>query len=403
MLIFPVLVALCISSVWSKGFVQTVTLSQCFESSNSDTSFLLCGICATPSLKIGLTSMEQVKYCSDIDVLNSLQSEVIVSAATNAVLNSSATMLGFYFNSPGTESNSTECLSYLLAHAPRRDLNLLFTETSSFLLYILNHVRWAIRTRETWTNVPWNIFLEYVLPYAVLDEPRDITYDWRSRYHQLFSASVLAAQNGSTDLLTAATTLSTLIPYAQPNGVLALQDVDISGEYVTWHSSSSPGILSPQQVGTFGGSCTGTGILMVLAARSVGLPARLVGCSQSITDDDHHWVEFWTDETSGPFGDGWHTREGTSNGNPDGPWDSPSGPMTTCLQYLQPGNDLNTIWATSWSSSTFLPVLWSPDNQFNRQYAFKGGDNRCGAYCSAWGCGTDSAFKYTQEECGMKR
>ena len=73
------------------------------------------------------------------------------------------------------------------------------------------------------------------------------------------------------------------------------------GDYITWHSSSSPGILSPQQVGLFGGSCTGTGILMVLAARAVGLPARLTGCSQSIADDDHHWVEFWVDESSGPF------------------------------------------------------------------------------------------------------
>src|SRR4051794_40050734 len=124
MLVYAVIVVVCITSAWAKGIVPSITLAQCYDSSNSDPSFLLCGICATPSLKIGLTTIEQAKYCSDAEVLNSLSSEVIVAAATNAVLNSSATMLGFYFNSPGTESNSTECLSYLLAHAPRRDLNL---------------------------------------------------------------------------------------------------------------------------------------------------------------------------------------------------------------------------------------------------------------------------------------
>ena len=57
--------------------------------------------------------------------------------------------------------------------------------------------------------------------------------------------------------------------------------------------------------------------IQVLAARSIGIPARLAGCSQSITDDDHHWAEFWDADTTnaGPFGDNWHTREGTSKGN----------------------------------------------------------------------------------------
>jgi transglutaminase-like putative cysteine protease len=104
----------------------------------------------------------------------------------------------------------------------------------------------------------------------------------------------------------------------------------------------------------------------VAAARSVGIPARLAGCSESVVRGDgawwgagrepprlergaswvrlfphtsapptrastgcadHHWAEFYDPLSPGPFGDFWHTREGSSAGNPDGPWDSPSGPM----------------------------------------------------------------------------
>ena len=32
---------------------------------------------------------------------------------------------------------------------------------------------------------------------------------------------------------------------------------------------------------------------MAAAARSVGIPIRIAGCSQSIQGDDHHWTEFY--------------------------------------------------------------------------------------------------------------
>jgi hypothetical protein len=206
--------------------------------------------------------------------------------------------------------------------------------------------------------------------------------------------------NGNYSLIAAAQYLVTLIPNAQPSGVLGyVKDQYVPGPPITWVSESSPGMLSPSQVGDFGGSCTGTGIVLVAAARSVGIPARMSGCSQSIPNDDHHWVEFWDKDVMGPFGDNWHTREGVSYGNYNGPWDSPSDPMRTCLKYLIPKDPLNTIWVSKWSSDKFLPTLWSPNYEFNEQWAFKGGLNRCGAYCQAWGCGPDGKSKWSQQEC----
>lgn len=67
-------------------------------------------------------------------------------------------------------------------------------------------------------------------------------------------------------------------------------------------------------------------------------------------------VRDWS--SPGPFGTYWHTREGASAGNPDGPWDAPSGPMLGCLQGVLPGSSIDTLWATSWGSSMHFPTLW---------------------------------------------
>ena len=52
--------------------------------------------------------------------------------------------------------------------------------------------------------------------------------------------------------------------------------------------------MSSQQIVMNGGSCTGTAILLAAVLRSVGIPARVTGCSTELpdNDNDHHWVEF---------------------------------------------------------------------------------------------------------------
>merc|ERR1712032_722910 len=98
---------------------------------------------------------------------------------------------------------------------------------------------------------------------------------------------------------------------------------------------------------------------------------------------------FYDDSDGGPFqgeNSHWHTKEGTSAGNTGGPWDRPSGPMNRCLAHLLPQDHLNTIWASSWSSPTYLPLQWTNSN-LSRLMSFVGGINLCGAYCTAWGCG----------------
>lgn len=68
------------------------------------------------------------------------------------------------------------------------------------------------------------------------------------------------------------------------------------------------------------------------------------------------------------------------------------------IQGVEAHNNMNTIWAASWESTTYLPLQWS-NTAAQQEWAFVGGENRCGAYCTAWGCGANQTIKYTQPEC----
>ena len=261
-----------------------------------------------------------------------------------------------------------------------------------------------------------------------------MTWQWRKCFLQLF----LPLANNASNVTAAMHALSDAIPHAAASGVLQLPlGVDVAGSVFRWKSETSPMRLSPEQVTELGGgSCTGTAVVMAAAARSIGIPARITGCSQSILDDDHHWIEFYDPSgANGPFADGWHTKEGTSAGNEGGPWDSPSGPMNLCLKklvarvgcevfararaspcsppmpplpprppppppYAQDPARLNTVWSSTWSSQVYLPFQWSPEQAKGAALSFVGAVNRCGAYCSAWGCGENQTEHWKQEQCG---
>jgi len=288
---------------------------------------------------------------------------------------------------------------------PRRDVIALLEAPVAGLDFLLEHVRHALEVwpRAQQWGVSWELFLDAVLPYSVLNEKRDTHFRWRPRFAALFGP--LVAEAGSPTAAMHA--LVDALPQAAAGGVLAFvkpeDQVFSTGQPLTWHSSRSPEMLSPEQVVRFGGSCTGTGIVLVAAARSVGVPARLAGCSESVTrGDDHHWIEFWDGNATGPLGDSWHTKEGVSAGNEGGPWDEPSAPMLGCLQGVTPGDSLATIWASDWASDVHQPTLWAADSRAE-MWARVGGINRCGSYCRAWGCGAGNAQRWSQAECGPQK
>jgi len=364
---------------------------------NSDMSFVFCGLCSTPELRIGLSASNQT-LCANPAPPDSF----VVDLFSQALLNASALQGHFWNDGGGSEDNYTDCMRHLVAGMPLRDFIRLFEQPLTFSDFLVEHIRYGLRARaqfEWAAALPWELFLEYVLPYTSFNEKHDLWWRWRPRFFQMFAPLVV----GATNVTDAAHILAAAIPDAQLLGALGMVSTNGENLYpgppVSWVSESSPGFLSPQQVVEHGASCTGTAIIMADVFRSLGIAARMAGCSESVAaGDDHHWVEYWDGSVAGPFGDFWHTKEGTSAGNTGGPWDSPSGPMGGCLQGTTPGDQLRTIWASSWSSSTYLPLLWS-DNSWSKTWSHVGGINRCGAYCTAWGCGPNRTSFYIQSAC----
>lgn len=88
-------------------------------------------------------------------------------------------------------SELQECVAFLQQHMPERDRG----KVDRNLL--VHHARLALKARRanSWAAaVPWDIFLNDVLPYRNLDEPLDV--DWRSLFLKRFGPIVAAS--GST-------------------------------------------------------------------------------------------------------------------------------------------------------------------------------------------------------------
>ena len=397
-LIFTLLLSGAAASCPSSCYSLT---SSSLSSRDADAAFLACCTCAEPSTSLMLAPLADA-LCGAAAPTDAPSVGALVAARVYALME----LQGMWFlDGGGPEDNATACLAHLFAFMPRRDTAALFQNLPGESIDFLHEtVRSALAAwpRLQALGVPFAVFLDGVLPYAILNEKRDWSWRWRPRLARLFAT----AWDGAASIGDAMHNLSALIPSAAadfPNFIVAnfsdMAGALQQGQVFRWHSETSPGFLSVQQVASRYGSCTGTGIVMVAAARAIGIPARLAGCSQTdVPNDDHHWAEYFDPASPGPFGTFWHTKEGTSKGNEGGPWDSPSGPMMGCLRGVTPNSSLNTMWASAWGGSAFLPTLWQP--QTAPAWAFLGGENVCGAYCSAWGCGPNNTERWTQAQCG---
>jgi hypothetical protein len=81
-----------------------------------------------------------------------------------------------------------ECVTFLQQHMPERDRGKVNHKM------LVHHARLALKARRanSWAaSVPWDIFLNDVLPYRNLDEPIDI--DWRSMFLKRFGPIAAAA------------------------------------------------------------------------------------------------------------------------------------------------------------------------------------------------------------------
>ncbi|MCA9265537.1 MAG: transglutaminase domain-containing protein, partial [Planctomycetales bacterium] len=161
-------------------------------------------------------------------------------------------------------------LEFLLQNMPVSDLQSL---TSDFLV---EHVRYAyqVRNEVEWAKqIPEEIFLNNVLPYASINERRD---GWRKDFFERFTPLV---ENCPTAALTATKLNREIFPL-------------LNVRYST--KRPKPDQSPYETIEATVATCTGLSVLLIDACRAVGVPARFAGTPLwSDMSGNHSWVEIW--------------------------------------------------------------------------------------------------------------
>ena len=265
----------------------------CDDTVKGDTCFMLCGYCNAADLNFWYPPAELSALCANV---NGADRATVVSTLVAGIQNATQIQGYFFVDEPGgLEENATEALTYLVNGMPRRDLIQLFANPLDWSDFLIEHVRFALYAYHTFSRglgVVWSDFLDSVLPYATLNEKRDVAFRWRPRFYNALMPLLQQPAANVTSVLAAYRIVVAALPSVQLSGTYGLGPANqsyVPGLPITWHSESSPARLSVQDTVNFGASCTGTGITQVHAARAVGLPVRLAGCTESVVrGDDHH-------------------------------------------------------------------------------------------------------------------
>ncbi|MBR2436497.1 MAG: transglutaminase domain-containing protein [Alistipes sp.] len=163
-------------------------------------------------------------------------------------------------------------MAYLIINMPD------FDRDGIDLELLKENVEYANIAREqfAWAQqLPEEVYLCDVLPYAVVDEVRD---SWRKELYGIFAPEV----EGCATMYDAVCAVNANIP--------RLTGVD----YNTLREKTNQSPSESMRQGM--ASCTGLSILLVDAYRAVGIPARFVGtASWHDNRGNHSWTEVWLD------------------------------------------------------------------------------------------------------------
>ncbi|MEP2775271.1 MAG: transglutaminase domain-containing protein [Luteolibacter sp.] len=214
---------------------------------------------------------------------------------------------------------------FLVENMPEDDKESLSAE------FLNENLDLAFKARETfpWAkDVPEDIFLNDVLPYAVFDEPRD---PWRADFFEKAAPLVNDAASA-----------------AEAAQILNREFFKLINTH--YHTKRKRPNQSPQESIEQGkATCTGLSIILVDACRAVGIPARAVGTPLWSDDSGNHtWVEIWDKEWQFTGADE-YSEKGLNHG-----W------FTNAASKADASDPLHTIYATTWRKTELrFPMVWS--------------------------------------------
>ncbi len=159
---------------------------------------------------------------------------------------------------------------FLAEHMPAKDKETLTAEALTSNL----DLSFNARAEFPWASqVPEEIFLNDVLPYAVFDETRDT---WRADFLEKARPLIKDAKSASEA--------------AQLLNREFFKRINV--HYHTGRKAPNQSARESMQSGR--ATCTGLSIILVDACRAVGIPARAVGTPMwSNGRGNHTWVEIW--------------------------------------------------------------------------------------------------------------
>ncbi|QDT09646.1 transglutaminase domain-containing protein [Planctomycetes bacterium K23_9] len=220
---------------------------------------------------------------------------------------------------------SRKGMEFLVLHMPVQDLQSLSAD------FLLENTRLAYLSRQTdaWArDVPLELFLNDVLPYASINERRD---NWRADFRKRCLPMVKDAKNASEAA-------------AMINQKLFKQ---IGVKYSTKRVKADQSPMESIECGL--ASCTGLSVILIDACRSVGIPARFVGTPMwSNGSGNHSWVEIWDN--------GWHF---TGAAEPTGT-ELDKGWFVARAAKADRASAANAIYATSFKDTPLsFPCVWN--------------------------------------------
>ena len=218
-------------------------------------------------------------------------------------------------------------MHWLIKHMPEEDLKSI---TSDFLLENCEFAYKAWKETSWGKEIPEDVFFEYILPFANLNEKRE---SWRKDFYYRFSDIM----RNSVSAYQAAASLN--------NKMFEMVGV----KYSTKRPKADQSPYESMDAGL--ASCTGLSILLIDACRSIGVPARFVGTPMWYNNSGNHsWVEIWDN--------GWHV---TGAAEPTGDelnnfWFS--GLASRAVE----GHPKYGIYAATWANTEIhFPMDWLPD------------------------------------------
>jgi hypothetical protein len=177
-------------------------------------------------------------------------------------------------------------------------------------------------------DIPEDIFLNYVVPYASLDEPRD---SWRSDFFESFKDRAWGCRT--------------------PGEAAVLLNKEIFKDLNVTYSATKrhrPNQSPRESIQISYASCTGLSIILVDACRACGIPARIAGTLTLNGGDNHNWVEVWSGK--------WHYLGASEPSELDKTWFS--APLRRSAQNATDWR--YRVYSTSFKrTGQFFPLAWA--------------------------------------------